>query len=969
LKLFINDLNTKGIQIDLIIMQETWAICNPDLIQIDGYQNVIFKNRVNMRGGGVGIYIKKGLSFKIRNDLNLFRVKTFENISIELCYPNKNIVISNIYHSPNPPLNCSLPNHVSEFLEILDGHLNAISDSNKEAYIFLDANIDLLRLENCENAKNYLDTCISNGFLQLVTRATRIQGNHSSLIDHILTNASYSNNKVGTILSDLSDHFINFIQMPFTKPKTKTKIVNKRCFSQQNVQNFKDSLSALNWMDKMIDKTEVDAAFDCFWKEYSDLFNLHFPVTKFKFNKNVHKVNSYMTSGLLISRKRKLELCKKASKNRTDESFQEYRTYRNIFNSLMRMSKKMYFSDGLKNNQKNPKKTWDLLKEAANLHSSTDGVEKIILNNETTNDPNKIANGFNNFFARIGPEIANTITKTKAKPEDFMPDLPNLIEMEFSDIHPTLVKDVVKQFKSKGSIDANGISTKLLKQIVDEISFPLAHIFNLSVNTGKFPSKLKTSRTVPIFKSGDPLQCDNYRPISLLSTLSKVLEKIVSVQLVNHLDRNKILYEHQYGFQRGKSTEQNLIHAFNHIGNALNENKYCIGVFFDLKKAFDVCSYDVLIMKLEKMGIKGTTLEWFKSYLSNRKQFVDINGNFSTELDILTCILQGSILGPILFLCYINDLFRVSTALTLMFADDTLGLKSGNDLTNLIHSLNEDINMMAIWFKANKLAVNKTKTKYIIFRTKGKKLPQNLPPLVIDENDRNVPHDPNKVTVLERYHNQHEKNECRAYKLLGIYLDEFLTLDAHVSHIVKKLNKSLYCIKMAKNNLNYTGLRSLYFALIHSHLNYCPIILSTLSTKNSTKIAKIQKKAVRIVTNSKYNAHTNPLFFQHKILPFEKIIKMAKLQFMHSIYYEYAPVSFVNIWTKNNVRNLNQNLRNDDLFMLPNPRIELFKKMPMYSLPHEWNISGDLKFYPNLAIFKHALRESIFLEIYESIEN
>jgi len=184
---------------------------------------------------------------------------------------------------------------------------------------------------------------------------------------------------------------------------------------------------------------------------------------------------------------------------------------------------------------------------------------------------------------------------------------------------------------------------------------------------------------------------DNYRPISLLSTLSKILEKIISVQLVNHLDRNDILYEHQYGFQRGKSTEQNLIHAFNYIGKALNKNKYCIGVFFDLKKAFDVCSFDILIMKLEKMGVRGTALEWFKSYLSNRKQFVDINGNFSTELDILTCILQGSILGPILFLCYINDLFTVSRALTLMFADDTLGLKSDKDLTNLINTLNEDI--------------------------------------------------------------------------------------------------------------------------------------------------------------------------------------------------------------------------------------------------------------------------------------
>jgi len=184
----------------------------------------------------------------------------------------------------------------------------------------------------------------------------------------------------------------------------------------------------------------------------------------------------------------------------------------------------------------------------------------------------------------------------------------------------------------------------------------------------------------------------------------------VSVQLVNHLDRNNILFEHQSGFQRNKSTEQNLIQAFNFIGNSINDGKYCLGVFFDLKKAFDVCSKDVLLMKLEKIGIKGVALEWFKSYLSERTQFVDISGNFSTEKDISTCILQGSILGPILFLIYINDLHLVSKSLTLMFADDTFGLKADNDIDRLINDMNKDINMMAIWFKANKLAVNKSKT-------------------------------------------------------------------------------------------------------------------------------------------------------------------------------------------------------------------------------------------------------------------
>ena len=170
-----------------------------------------------------------------------------------------------------------------------------------------------------------------------------------------------------------------------------------------------------------------------------------------------------------------------------------------------------------------------------------------------------------------------------------------------------VVRNTISNFKSKTSQDIDGISNKLLKAISNEICTPLAHIFNLSLNQGIFPSKLKTSRTVPIFKSGNSELCDNYRPISLLSSLSKVLEKIVSIQLVNHLELNNLLYEHQYGFQPKKSTEHNLIHLTNHILAALNEKKYCIGLFLDLKKAFDVCSHPILLKKLKKYGIVGTT--------------------------------------------------------------------------------------------------------------------------------------------------------------------------------------------------------------------------------------------------------------------------------------------------------------------------------------------------------------------------
>jgi len=200
-----------------------------------------------------------------------------------------------------------------------------------------------------------------------------------------------------------------------------------------------------------------------------------------------------------------------------------------------------------------------------------------------------------------------------------------------------------------------------------------------------------------------------------------------------------------------------------------------------------------------------------------------------------------------------------------MFADDTFSAKSGSDLNLLIQHVNTEINKMAIWFRANKLAVNKSKTKYIIFRTRGKKIDANVPNIIFDKNERDCPFNRELVTPLERIHSGHQNVDGQSYKLLGIYLDEHLTFDAHVNHLCKKLSRSLYCIKMAKNNSNPPGLRALYFALIHSHLSYCPIILNCMTKSNLNKIEKIQKKAIRIISKSPYNAHTAPLFLNLKI--------------------------------------------------------------------------------------------------------
>jgi hypothetical protein len=408
-----------------------------------------------------------------------------------------------------------------------------------------------------------------------------------------------------------------------------------------------------------------------------------------------------------------------------------------------------------------------------------------------------MANEFNKFFTTAGTRISETVNPTSLNPDDFIPLNPDPPQLEFGVVSPAVIVSTIRSFISKSSSDIDGLSTKLLKNIAIEISQPLSHIFNLSISTGIFPDRFKTSRTVPIFKTGNSEMCDNYRPISLLSSLSKILEKLISIQLTNHLELNNLLYEHQYGFQRNKSTLHNLTHLTNYIYKALNDKKYCIGLFLDLRKAFDVCSHNILLKKLKKYGINGIALDWFTSYLKDRKQKVDIDGHLSEESIFNISVIQGSILGPILFLIYINDLFSASNLFKLMFADDTAGLASGDNLPELFNFVNTEIKKIARWFRANKMAVNVGKTKYIIFHTRGKVINNNLK-LIYDDNEPDD-HNDDLIYELERIHTNHINPDLRSYKLLGIHFDELLTFDYHTKHLCSKLNKSLYCINRTKN--------------------------------------------------------------------------------------------------------------------------------------------------------------------------
>jgi len=496
-----------------------------------------------------------------------------------------------------------------------------------DSYIMMDSNIDLLKLDNNVPA-NFFNSCLAAGYLQCVKKATRFQNDSRTLIDHILVSSKQNEICTGTIISDVSDHFFTFICMPLKAPKHAEKTKFVRTSTTDNVNRFRALLAASDWSD-VTNSQCVDTSYDAFWSTYSNLYEICFPLKKIRFNRNIHKKNQFMTEGLLKSRRTKQHLYEQTLTDASELSLNRYKNFSRIYYKTVRAAKKLHYSRLLASNAKNVKKTWNIFNELLGKSKSNDSVEKINIEGRSITDPAEIASEFNGFFTSIGKKISNSIPPIDKQPEDYINYGREIPLLNLGNTTPEHVKKIIGKLASKNSCDVNGVSTRMIKAVGNEIALPLSHIFNLSLSNGKFPTQLKKCRVIPIFKAGDHAECDNYRPISLLSSISKVLEKIVAEKLIEHLLANDLLYMHQYGFLPNRSSEQNLLQIVNYISSALNDNMYCIGVFLDLKKAFDVCSHEILLKKLKKMGIQGKTFEWFSSYLSDRAQCVDINGTFS----------------------------------------------------------------------------------------------------------------------------------------------------------------------------------------------------------------------------------------------------------------------------------------------------------------------------------------------------
>lgn len=544
--------------------------------------------------------------------------------------------------------------------------------------------------------------------------------------------------------------------------------------------------------------------------------------------------------------------------------------YRNKLKSLLRRAEKEYYTEKISSCQKNLNETWKIIKRLINSPKADSTPNTFTVNGSTVSGNENVANAFNQFFVNIGSQLARKITPSSV---DFKTYLSHSFKHSFG-LYFTDQNELVSicsTLKQKDSTGHDGISSSIIKKSMVNIVDLLTHIINCSLRTGIVPSSLKIAKVVPIFKSGQKDQLVNYRPISVLPFFSKLLEKVVYNRLISYLNKWNILVQNQFGFRSNRSTCMAVIDMCDKISQALDENKYAAGIFIDLSKAFDTVNHSILLKKLESYGIRGSCLDWFTSYLSNRYQFVAVNGAISTR-QLITCgVPQGSILGPLLFLIYINDITACSDMFKfILFADDTNLFLSNKSLTELENIVNIELEKLSVWFKANKLSLNIGKTHYILFRNKGKKMNNNL----------TIKIDGTKIDQV-----------CTT-KFLGLYIDEGLTWANHISYISSKISKNIGIIHRLSRIVPSHVLTVLYNTLILPYLSYCNIVWASNYPSRLKPLELLQKRAIRILCKADRLASTSDLFKQKYLLKLCDINTLHIALFMYKYHHHLLPANF-----------------------------------------------------------------------------
>lgn len=457
-------------------------------------------------------------------------------------------------------------------------------------------------------------------------------------------------------------------------------------------------------------------------------------------------------------------------------------------------------------------------------------------------------------------------------------------------------------------------------------------LFNQSIQYGKFPQCFKHATVIPLYKKGTKTDIGNYRPISLLNVFSKIFEKLMKKFLVNFFENKSVISPAQFGFRRGLSTF-NALHSFTEeIYAALDSQLSLLSIYIDFTKAFDTVRHDILLRKLRHYGIRGIIHDWFRDYLSNRTQSTRFHNHVSAQQPIHYGVPQGSVLGPILFLIYINDIAHIFTNLkTILFADDSTLYLTGENPTNMLLSAIQDLETLHKWCASNRLTINLQKTFYMLFTNKPL---LDLPPLI---------------------YNNSEIKRTNQHTLLGITFDDNMSFKHHIANLIIKLSRIISLLFKVKDFMTISVLKILYNAHVLPHFQYCTPIWSNTYPTHLLPLFRLQKRIIRIITNSDYFDHTQPLFKETRIL---KLFDLNKLQIG---IFMYKQLNNGNVSTQQSLHDYPTRTR--DHLRVPLHNLTLFQHSLAYSGPKTWNsIPSNIQSLPTLYAFKKQFKSHLIIQ-------